>query len=319
MIVVDNSILAAVQRCETEAALRYGLGYAAAEEGAPLRAGSAVHVAFATWFTSGGDAAAALAALERDYRPWAEEHVVDPSDRLAWSNVRNCMRQWFAAHTIERFPVRLAPTLIEVGFALPLADDVIVVGRMDGLGQDSQAAWAVVDHKSTGQLGERWRLQHRVSAQLTGYVWAAQHYVKGTVVGAYVNGIELSKLPSDPARRCREHGVPYAECGPIKHARFEVLVTQRPPHLQEEWKATALSLARRYAQIRETVKSVKDIGKVRAEGQFTGACANCQFRVYCGEGRPIQAVRVDTLLRVEPWEPYEHAFKAGGDKGKGNG
>lgn len=308
MIIADNSILAATQRCDTEAALRYVLGFVAGEDAAPPKAGTAVHEALAAWFKSRGVAAAGMAALEKEYRAWAEEFVPTPDDRLSWINVRRVMRQWFASHTVERFPVKIEPALVEVGFALPLSPDVIFVGRMDAIGHDDRGAWAVVDHKSSGRLDETWRKTHRMAAQMTGYTWAAMHHVTAPVIGAYINGIELSKLP-DSNRKCRDHGVQYAECGDL-HARFEMLVTQRPPHTQAEWQATALELAARFGDLQERVKTLDDVHKVRTQGQFTGACARCQFATYCREGRPTKGPQVGALLRHEPWSPYDHAFKA---------
>src|SRR3990167_4665639 len=307
MIIVDNSTLAATQRCDTEAALRYVLGFTASEDSAPPRAGTAVHEAMAAWFKSGGNARAAMTALEQDYKAWADEFVPDPDDRLGWHNVQRIMTQWFASHRIERFPVQIDPTLVEVGFALPLSGDVVFVGRMDGIGHDDRGAWGVVDHKSAARLDDKWRNTHRMAAQMTGYTWSAKHHVSAPVIGAYINGIEMAKLP-ESNRKCRDHGVQYAECGAL-HARTEILITQRPPHIQEEWQRTALDLAARFAALGDTVKTLDDIHKVRTQGQFTGACAQCQFSLYCREGRPTSGGQVGALLRHEPWEPYKHAFK----------
>ena len=305
LIIIDNTTLAAMQTCDTLAAVRYVLGHTMSEEAGPLICGSAIHTALEVWFKSGHDVAAALAAFEVVFKPWATEHATEDRDRFRYENVEAILRQWFATHPPTSLPFYTKPELIEVGFALPLADDVIFVGRLDALVWDAQGAWWIVDHKSTYRLDDTWRRTHRSGAQLSGYILAAQQYLNAPVVGAYVNGIEVSLLPSDPVRKCRDHGVKYAECGAL-HARFEMLTTQRTPAQLAQWKDSALVLARRFAALKAQVQSWDDVPAVPMTGQFTGACARCEFFDWCSTGR--QRSMVDALMRHEPWEPYARVF-----------
>ena len=312
-IAVDNSTLASTQTCETQAALRYVLGYDSAEDRAPLVAGTAVHAALAAWLKSGGNALEAMRVLEVEYMPWALEHVIVTDDRLSYANVHRVMEYWFDTHPLSSWTVTVRPEMVEVGFAVPIADDVVFVGRADAVGQDARGAWVVVEHKSSARLDERWRRTHRLAAQLTGYTYAMQQHVNAPVVGALVNGIELSRLPNSTTK-CRKHGVAYNECGAL-HARFEAFITQRTPAQQEEWKRTALVLAREFLALKERVKTIDDVLNVRTNGQFTGACASCPFINWCSLGRPTDARTVDAMFTYAPWSPYLHAF-GNGDTGK---
>ena len=309
MIAIDNSILTSVQGCSTQAAIRYILGLAASEDAGPQLAGSAAHAAWAAWFRTNGDVVAAMAAFEAAYKLWATEHIDDPDDRLSWDNVSTIMHQWFAVHTTASLPVYVQPSLVEVGFAVPLDGDFVFVGRMDALGQTESGAWELVEHKTTGNLDDKWRRTHRSAAQITGYTFAAQHHLQAPVVGALINGVEFGKLPSS-TRKCRFHGMTYAECRP-KHAKFEAFVTERPPHLHAAWLETAISLARRFVALRDRVTTLDDLHAhaIPTEGQFTGACTRCPFNDYCKMGRPTAPAQAEAHLRADPWSPYAHAFQ----------
>lgn len=306
VIAVDNSILASTQTCETQATLRYVLGYDAAEDRAPLMAGTAVHAALAAWLKSRGNATIAIQALEKEYRTWATEHVLGTDDRLSYANVLRVMSYWFDVHPLSSWTVTVEPSLVEVGFAVPLAGDVVFVGRADAVGQDARGAWLVIEHKSSGRLDERWRRTHRLAAQLTGYTYAMQQHVNAPVLGALVNGIELSRLPNSQ-QKCRKHGVAYHECGAL-HARFEAFITQRTQEQHEEWKRSALALAREFLELKERVRSVDDLHNVRTNGQFIGACASCPFIEWCNLGRPTDDRTFNAMLTHAPWSPYDHAF-----------
>lgn len=303
-IVIDNSILSAVAACDTQAALRYALGLTMDEDRAPLMAGTLAHALLAahlkgqpleSWF--GLNELLAYETFARD--------AVDLNDRLSFENVMTIMRQWVATHPVASLPFRVDPALVEVGFAVPLDDNIVFVGRMDALVQDESGAWYVLEHKTTGRLDERWRRRYRTSAQITGYTWAAQQHLQAPVAGCFVNGIEFGRLPTD-TKKCRTHGVPYPECS-VLHARFDLLIEHRAPHQTAEWLQTARQLARRYADLVLRVSDLKSIADVRMRGQFNGACELCQFAPFCAVGRPVSVG--ETLMRFDPWSPYEHAFK----------
>lgn len=303
VIIVDNSILTSVATCPTAAALRYGLGLTVAEDSGPLKAGHMAHAILAAHL-SGKAIDDCLADPEvADYVAWATGAITD-GDRLAGDNVLKVMRRWIETHPVAGLPFRPVPELVEVGFGVPLADDVLFVGRMDALAQDASGAWYVIEHKTTGRLDEMWRKRYRTSGQITGYVWAAQQHLRAPVAGCFVNGIEFGRLPTD-VKKCRTHGVPYAECGTL-HARFDMLIEHRAPHQLEAWREDAVRLARRFASLRAQVADLADVRAIPTYGQLTGACINCQFADFCAVGRPVEVGRA--MLRYEPWSPFAHAF-----------
>lgn len=300
-IIVDNSILTAMAACPTQAALRYALGLTMDEDRAPLQAGHAAHLVLAAHL-QGKPLTETLHALA-EYTEWARDHV-EANDRLAAHNVEAILGRWVTTHPVAALPFAVDPALVEVGFAVPLDTNIVFVGRMDALVRDENGAWYVLEHKTTGRLDERWRKRYKSSAQITGYVWAAQQYLHEPVAGCFVNGIEFGRLPTD-TKKCRTHGVPYAECS-VLHARFDLLIEHRAPHQLAAWADAARRLARRYADLCLRVGDLKDIATVPMLGQFTGACIECQFADFCSVGRPLQAG--EAMLRHEPWSPFEHAF-----------
>lgn len=303
--IVDNSILASVATCPTQAAIRYVLGLTVPDDRAYLRAGHAAHAVLAAHLT-GKPADEAMASQEiMDYLAWTTDVITD-DDRLHGQNVQTILRRWIDTHPLSGLPFYIPdPRLVEVGFAVPLADDVIFVGRMDALAKDSSGAWWVVEHKTTGRMDITWRRRYQTSGQITGYTWAAQQHLNEPVAGCFVNGIEFSRLPSDGVRKCRVHGTPYAECGPA-HAKFDMLIEHRAPHQLEAWKADAIRLARQFQAMKAEIKTIEDIAKVPMFGQLTGACTLCQFADWCRVGRPMAAGKA--MLAHEPWEPYKHAL-----------
>lgn len=297
--IVDNSTLTAVAACDTQASLRYVLGLTMQEDQAPLQAGTLAHAVLAGHLS--GNIAFAATAID-EYRQWSKDAVPE-RDRLTAANVEAVLARWIETHPISGLPFTVKPELVEVGFAVPLVDDIVFVGRMDALVQDAQGAWWVLEHKTTGRLDETWRRRYRSSAQITGYVWAAQQYLQAPVVGCFVNGIEFGRLPTD-TKKCRTHGTPYAECGP-QHARFDMLVEQRAPHQLTAWRDDAIRLARQFQALKAAVPTAEAVPNMPMQGQFTGACTWCQFRDFCGVGRP--PAMTSTIMRYDPWSPYEHA------------
>lgn len=306
LTIVDNSILTAMATCPTQAAIRYALGLAMPEDKAVLRAGSLAHEILAEHLRGQAVDEALTVVAVADYIEWATGTLAD-NDRLHHDNVLKVMRRWLDTHPVSGLPFTVPAGLVEVGFGVPLTDDILFVGRMDALAQDASGAWYVVEHKTTGRLDETWRRRYRTSAQITGYVWAAQQHLSAPVAGCFVNGIEFGRLPTD-VRKCRTHGVPYAECGP-QHARFELLIEHRAPHQLEAWKADAITLARRFKDLKNRVTTLEDVAgqSIPMFGQLNGGCGLCQFADYCAVGRPISVGK--SMLVYEPWSPYAHAFQ----------
>lgn len=309
VLYVDNSTLSSLH-CSTQALLRYGHGLrAVGDERAYLLAGTAIHLADETWFR-GGSRDAAMKALTDAYEPWASEHVPDTRDRLSYPNVARVYGQWLDTHALSTLPYQVKPDLIEIGFALPLVPDgsIVFTGRLDSLVDDLTTNHVYVrERKTTGALDAKWVRQWRTASQLTGYTWAAQQTIgTGTqVAGVMIDGIELSRLP-DSARKCKDHGVLYAECG-VLHATFLLTLVQRTPEQLAEWQRTAIHLAKRYRDLLTRFPALRQLPQVRQQGTFVyGACTSCEFQDFCSVGRPLD--RVTSMLTHDPWSPFDHAM-----------
>jgi len=315
---VDNSTLSAVANCLTHAHLRYYLGYTVAAERAPLLAGTAAHLAMAAWLR-GSTKPEALTTFETAYRAWADENILADDTwnaRLAWPNLNAILDRWFDEHPVADFSFRVDPKLVEIGFAYPLTDDgsIVYCGRIDAIVRDAESDHLyILETKTTGEISAPWLKTFRLDSQLSGYIWAAQQHVGDTnVVGAYVNAIEFSKLPSS-ATKCRggrgieSHGVPYSECGPL-HAKFMIPMVDRTPEEIALWRGDAIRLARIWRRLRRAYPTADLADLVPQPGKFHQSCKFCEFYDWCEVRRPLHLI--DSMLVQSPWSPYDRATVA---------
>lgn len=336
---VDNTTLRAAAQCESEVALRHVLGYTIPEEAHQLECGIATHEVLADYFR-GKPASYVLRKYELLYRGYSEEYGLERDDhplhRLSWFNTSAILAEWIETHPMGSFGFLVNPKLVEVGFSIPLTDECVcghpldkhkdgvpggcmwrgrckclgyrpafvMWGRLDAIVQaEHDRALYVLDHKTTGRLTPYFTDKYRMDSQMSGYVWAAQQTLGQAVTGIYINAIEYSKLPRDPVRKCRQHGVVYAECG-IHHMKSELLIYTRTPDQLEEWRKSALQLARKYRDLARRIPDLEAaLTDTRMEGTFTGACGFCSFSKFCQANRPQQYA--ESMLVHSPWRPFE--------------
>lgn len=335
-VYVDNTTLRAMARCDTESTLRHVLGYTVQEDAHALECGIAVHEVLADYM-KGESAEFCLQKFSLFYEGYSGDHglqdIKHPMFRLSHGNVEKCLAQYFDTHSLNSFPFSVDPDLVEVGFELPLSDECVcghsetkhagggcqyrgrcdcteyrpafvMWGRLDAIVQaQHDNSLYVLDHKTTGRMSPFWSETFTNDSQMSGYVWAAGVTLGQPISGVFINGIELAKLPSDPVRKCKEHGVVYAECG-ILHGKSELLIYTRNQAQLEEWRQTAIGLARDYRNLIGRVKSIQDLPSVRTQGTFHGACGWCNFNKFCRAQRPIHYA--DSMLVHRPWRPYIH-------------
>ena len=311
---IDGSALKAGYKCSTQAVLRYGWGLTAKAERANLLAGTAMHAAIAHYLDD-GPVANALVCFDHIYKDWAQINVA-PDDKLSWQNTRLITQKWLEAHPsmpgassldVKGWPFSV--THVEVPFEVPLAVvdgvEILFVGRMDVVGEYNGYP-VVVDHKSTGFINQQWTEQWAMDGQVTGYVHAARQVLAKPVIGAFINGVQFSKLPSDPTRKCKDHGVKYAECGPM-HAKWETVgLLERNEQQVENWLAEAVPMAGNlYKLFKEVGDNLEEyLPSLAMEGQFTGECRWCEFRKgVCEIGRRPAVARAG--LEFSPWNPLE--------------
>ena len=337
---VDNTVLRAANTCDLQALLRHGFGFVEPEGHAAAQAGTSLHDGQALYYRT-GDPELALKAFRASYRPHAKK--IDPAGRqakLSLENTTAIYREWLAQHPIHDSilynnagnPVfRIDPELVEIGLQWPLdarcvcgasskahkeksstcktyRPRTMFYGRADAIVEHlTSGHWYVNDHKSTGWLTALFVKKFQLGSQMSGYTWAGDKHALGRqVIGAIITAIEFKDLPSSD-RKCSEHGMVYAECGP-QHAKFETILVDRTPTLLTEWRKTAIELAERYRALLEAYPAYEkdvDLTKVRSRGMFSDeACVWCDFASgFCMRKRPTK--ELGALYAVEPWRPYD--------------
>ena len=294
---IDNSRLKATASCHTEAVVKYVFGYQGRDEPAPRKCGKCVHSSLERFFRTGGDVAKAMEVLEFEYRVFAEENVPD-NDRLAWVNIKTIMEEFYANHPIERFPFTPVEGSEEKGVVKELYPGVSLFSLIDLQGIEKTIGGKyVIDHKSTGRVTEWWSKQFRIGSQLTGYMWSVD------AVGAYVNAIEMAKLPTPATTKCRIHKVARSECW-RQHAKWELLVTTRTPQFTSWWKRDAIALAKTFFGLKEMFEGRPElIQYVGMQGVFNNSCTFCDLRDFCtAEKNPDL---IESMLVYAPWVPWE--------------
>ena len=284
-LLVDNSILKSVATCSTQALLRYHYGWDQDTPRDELQLGTAAHAALASYLL-GGDVNAA-AKLFEDLAP-----AGTPDTRTSISNTTRIMGRWLTTHPLEKLPFKALT--VEQPFRVPLCGGIDFIGVWDGIGEDNSGRPWLIEHKTTGWLKDDWWTQYEMDSQLSGYIWAARQ-LGHDVMGAYLNGIEFSKLPSYP-RQCQTHSTLYSACG-ILHANFAIRPIVRTTEMLETWHRTAVILAHQWMWM------VAKHEEGQQEGQFTGACRWCQFQPYCRMGRPAGFLQAN--YTVSHWRPLE--------------
>lgn len=319
---VDNTILSAVAECDTQAIVRYVWDLDRADKldlSPPLYAGQSAHEALAVWFKTDQNTEAALRAFEVLYRGWPEEHGVEPGDRFSYANLSGILEHWFRTRGTDGLPfVPLASedggVLAELSLQAPLYEDevgrIIFTGLIDLPVQEERTGrFCIVDHKTTGNMWDIGQ-KYRMDAQLSGYQWLAnetlgrEYGIEFDGVG--VNAVDFSKMPAS-GTKCREHGVQYAECGSAHQKSQLLFPIMRPPEEIAEWKATATELALRYREMVAAFggEAGKDLGWIRTQGKFGGACPWCPLMEWCGLQRPRRALVSERSFVEREWRPQD--------------
>ncbi len=313
MLFVDNTILRNVAECDTKATLRHVFGCTSQEESRALKAGRACHTALAAYLRT-WDVGEALAAFDLEYEQWATA-TIEPEHRLNFSNVRRVMHRWMKTHPPNSLPFQIEPEFIEMDVQTPLAPGVTYFALVDVTARDLiDESRYVVEHKTTGQISGPWTKQWKSSSQISGQLFILNQHAKAgeRVVGAFVNAIEMSQLPNSQ-RKCKEHGVVYAECGDM-HLKAELSVTQRTPEQLTKWRSNAIALAKRHLELRAMHGLAKGVCLpegadasllefVPMQGTFTGECRWCEFHDFCLSGRQPHLMK--SFLLYQPWNPLD--------------
>ena len=309
-LIMDNSALAALSKCTTQALVRYHLNLVttkAKTEDAPRNAGKAIHAGIAHWLR-GGTMEECLGVIEVIYKKFAQEYVSQKDKRMLWPNVEAVARSWFLRNPLESLPFE--PLFVELPFRVEVNPQLMLTGLIDCIGRDKgDGRLYVVEHKSTGQRADWWMGQWQIASQLSQYVYGANHdstiqqALKGErLVGSYVNKIDAGVVPSDPVKKCKEHpGNTFKECG-FLHPSHEIRRYARTAAQLDDWLHSVIALSRHWDELRELVETINDVRamQVRQEGLFNGSCTWCDLKDWCLTGR-----KNNHIFREEPWAPIQ--------------
>lgn len=160
---------------------------------------------------------------------------------------------------------------------------------------------AVVDHKTTGSRidDDRWVDQFWFDSQGTEFLWAADKLHQGRVSRFIINALQLSVVPSSNSK-CKEHGVPYSECG-VEHIKWKAIGPyHRTPEHTSQWLSEMVVKTREfYLMVNRhpspaEVSQSRQLRDVHRTGTYKiyGGCDNCELLQWCGKDcRPIQGLR----------------------------
>lgn len=291
---VSNNSLKTVATCDLQSVLKHGYRLVSRDEAASLRCGIAVHTTFETFFKT-GDVEQALTAFTNDYQEWSDLNL-HPKDRRCYDNVFATLHEWFERYpTLDTLPYTVDPQLVELEVAVPLDDEgeYVLTGRVDAV-VESDGHLYVMDHKTAAKIDAFWASQFKNDSQMSGYTWAVQQQLGRPIVGVLINGIQVGKLPSAANRFCKTHQTDYESCGP-KHATFELVALGRTPEQLDQWRSSAIKLAKSLTVLRQTVQGIPiedlDLDLFLAQGQFNGGCRWCDFREFCEAGKPLRQLK----------------------------
>lgn len=308
---VDNTLLSAFATCETKGAIRHVLGYRTDSPSAPLRLGTAIHLALASHL-SGASGGTSFAVFEDDYRLWAQENLAE-TDARCWSNVSQIVSHWLLNHPVESLPYEPVAVggklIVEQPVTAELAPGIAFVGTLDALVRDkATGAVYVLDHKTTTwDVTPQYEKQFILGSQLAGYLWLGQQLeqqlgLTEPIAGALINALQIRKIPAS-TRKCPIHGRNYAECG-LFHIGAQLLGPYNRTTAQiNAWLRQARQLAGAYARAKDERIEFAGVGyRPEQQGMFNGACPNCEFFPFCRKGRPWG--ELERTHTKDPWQPW---------------
>lgn len=292
MIRADNSMLECVATCSQRFVLQYILGKRAGNQG-PLVAGRAMHKGLEEYYK---DSPWVIAAVEKCYEG-VDESEFEP--RHTCNNVVDVLSAWLK--TYGQKDKTFTPVHHELSFELPFSGDYIMCGKIDLVVRSkANGTLSPLDFKFSGQVNAGWwKSQWRLKGQMIDYCWAMRELYAEPVGTAYVYGIKATTLPQ-PGRKCKTHGVDFAECRDL-HLVVEVVDVYYDEQQILDWKQTTQALFQRVEMLKE-VYSDGAPWNANQEGRFNGGCTFCEFQQWCAAGRPESWIEGWIDAEKEPWK-----------------
>ena len=270
-----------------------------------MEIGRVLHRTFEHWL-QGHATSEIMLHFEEAWRGEVGEGL-PPQERLHPGNVRLVLEHWLLAQEgrVREFETVKSEEMFEVPLGKVAGEEVMFYGTIDGLIDWKGERW-LLEHKTTGNMDAGWQASWGMKAQLQGYVWALRqcgHDVKG----AFVNGLEVRKLPpwdGNYAKKCGQHKVKYQECQGlhVKHAWVGPLWWSEAR--LEQWRRDGLAGAEKLLWLRDDVNVAGVLDEVRMDGQFKWpGCQRCPYQAWCNAGRPL--VGLEQMMVHAAWREEE--------------
>lgn len=297
---IDNTMRSAFRACERKFWLRFMRGFAPGLPSVHLHAGQAfakgLEVTRLAFFQDGLPAEDAIAL------GWAAliEHYGDfetptPEHSKSAHRLGEALVSYFDEYPLGVDPLKPAVfhgrPAVEFTFAIPLpimhpetGEPILYCGRFDMLGEVNGQLF-VVDEKTTGSLGEHWAKRYELSAQFTGYCWAARQYGY-QVVGAIIRGVGILKYE-------------------VKHAAIPLF--RQDFHIDEWYAALLLDVERMIEAWRQTGKNGENQWS-EWQPDLADACGSfggCEFLPVCGIHQQSREKMLEINFAVREWTPLQ--------------
>ena len=179
--IYDNTSISMFQECRKKYYWRMIRHLEPVTVSSALTFGGCIHEALDIYYTKGIDEAIAEFGETYKDREGDEKRTVENGVKLL---------KWYAkVYANEPFKVLAKP---EMGFVIPLTDDILYGGRMDLPVEWDGQLW-VMEHKTASGLTPNWFRQWTLDKQATGYIIGTETYFGRKCAGCIINALEVWK------------------------------------------------------------------------------------------------------------------------------
>ena len=302
----DNQLLSDFAKCEAKGIVRHIFGYRSKADKIAADMGNVFHRALELHF-QGHNPTVVLDRLDVEYNKVFPPGQAADEPRFAKVNVYKIMERYCQIRGREKFPFDVIETEQVKGYMLDYdgKGEILFWTKRDVLVRDRQSGvLKPVDHKTTTKIGDWFAKRHRITSQLSGYCWLTGIEFRQQVGEAYINAIEISKLP-DSTGKCKLHNTTYNKCGP-EHANFQLYTYTRTPEQIEKWRQDAIIWAQKVMMLKQAFTRLEMLPYAWKSGAFNDSCQFCEYQAWCSVGFPPE--KVEEYCTWEPWEPWREGF-----------
>lgn len=305
---VSPSVLGETICCETRGWVRHVKGFTSRDEAIKAVAGQAIHAGVETFLDPKPRDKAPLFAFHEIYDPAYARlapELLEPA--LTPDNLHRLLARWIDMHPPHMVPwVRVVSVEKAVTsrsfYVADIENDtqhrVNLICRPDIVVEDKNGLYRWVDTKTTSwRISDKgWQRQLKLSMQVALYTDAMRTlYGDKAAMGGWINAMELRQLPSSD-RKCKEHGLPYSECG-SEHAKTDFVECMIDEERMQRAVADAEQGAGRFVTLHEIDNDSAHL--LQMDGSAKDGCRFCPAAVWCEAGR--HPASLDSLLVYEPW------------------